>query len=265
MSKFRGNGVTLFYEVKGEGTPIIFTHGASWNHEQWEKQVNFFSKEYQVITWDVRGHGYSTLPSGPVDSEDFSRDLIALMDHLNIEDAIICGLSMGGHISLQTAIRYPNRVKGLILIGTPCTNRFNLYEKICVPINRFSARWISMKSSGKMQAKMLSGFNHTNYEYIREAFSMISHANWVRVWNSVTKMESKDDLHKVICPTLLLIGDHDTLTNYQQPYINKNIKNSELKTIANAHHGTNLDNPDDVNYEISEFLKKLNTSKEQDL
>lgn|GEM_PF-3427727 len=68
---------------------------------------------------------------------DFSDDLIALMNHLNIENALICGLSMGAHISLQTAIRYPERVKGLILIGTPCSNTFNLYEKKFVPINLF--------------------------------------------------------------------------------------------------------------------------------
>jgi 3-oxoadipate enol-lactonase len=254
MPELLSNEAKLYYDVRGEGFPIIFTHGASWNHLQWKKQVEFFKDKFKVITWDVRGHGYSTLPDGPVNSEDFSSDLIALMDHLKLDKAILCGLSMGGHISLQTAIRYPERVKSLILIGTPCSNTLNLYEKVFVPINRFSSKIISMQLSAKLQAKMLSQFNRENYDYIISAFSMISKDNWIRVWDAVTRMESKHNLHQVKCPTLLLIGDHDTLTRRHQPYIHDRIHNSTLRTINNAHHGTNLDNPRAVNEEIMNFI-----------
>lgn len=257
MAKIKKNNVVLFYECYGSGTSIIFTHGASWNHKQWQSQVEFFKEKYQVVLWDVRGHGYSSLPKGSVDSEDFAIDLIELMDHLKIKEAILCGLSMGGHISLQTTIRYPKRVTGLILIGTPCSNTFNLYEKIFVPINRLFSKFISMKISGKIQAKILSKFNPSNYEYIIEAFSMIEHDDWNRIWRAVTKMESKDDLGKVKCPTLLLVGEHDTMTRYQQPYINKQIRNSELKIIPHAHHATSLDNPAAVNHEILNFITEL--------
>ena len=231
MPELLSNEAKLYYDVRGEGFPIIFTHGASWNHLQWKKQVEFFKDKFKVITWDVRGHGYSTLPDGPVNSEDFSSDLIALMDHLKLDKAILCGLSMGGHISLQTAIRYPERVKSLILIGTPCSNTLNLYEKVFVPINRFSSKIISMQLSAKLQAKMLSQFNRENYDYIISAFSMISKDNWIRVWDAVTRMESKHNLHQVKCPTLLLIGDHDTLTRRHQPYMHDRIHNSTLEPL----------------------------------
>jgi 3-oxoadipate enol-lactonase len=148
-------------------------------------------------------------------------------------------------------------VKGLILIGTPCSNTFNLYEKICIPINRFSSKLLPKQTIGKIQGKMLSKFNTSNLQYISEAFSMISHDNWNRVWSAVTRMESKNDLHKVKCPTLLLIGDNDTMTNYHQPYMHEHIQNSQLKTIPNAQHGTNLDNPDAVNEAIMEFMMEL--------
>lgn len=133
------------------------------------------------------------------------------MDHLKLDQAILCGLSMGGHISLQTAINYPERVKSLILIGSPCSNTLNLYEKVFVPINRFSSKMISMELSGKLQAKMLSKFNPENFDYIMNAFSMITKDNWVRIWDAVTRMESRNDLHKAKCPTLLLTGDHDRM------------------------------------------------------
>ncbi len=257
MPSFESNKATLFYEFAGTGRPLVFTHGASWDRRQWDKQVDYFKDRYQVITWDVRGHGDSTLPEGPVNPEDFSKDLIALLDHLEIDKAILCGLSMGGHISLQTAIRYPERVEGLVLIGTPCTNSFNLYEKLVVPINRFSIKLIPMKTTAKLLAKTLSKFNPDNAQYILETVSKIPHNNFNRLWHAITGMESKDDLHKVKAPTLILVGDHDNLTSRQQKYIQQNIADSELKIIKNAHHSTNLDNPKDVNQAIAEFLEKI--------
>ena len=258
MPKFKSNNTNLFYQITGKGIPIIFTHGASWNHSQWNNQVKYFKNKYQVITWDVRGHGYSSLPSGIVKPEDFSADFIALMDYLDIEKAIFCGFSMGGHISLQTAIRYPNRVKGLILIGTPCSYSFNLYQKTLVPLTRFLSKMLPVKTSAKIQAKMLSKITPSNYHYIYQAFSLISHDNWNRIWSAITQMENKYDLHKVLCPTLLLIGDHDNLTNYQQPYMHKHILGSRLEVIPNAQHGTNLDNPDAVNLSMQRFLMDIN-------
>ncbi|GIN91919.1 hypothetical protein J6TS1_49800 [Siminovitchia terrae] len=72
MPKVKINNVELYYEVKGSGDAIVFTHGASWDHRQWEPQIDELSKRYKNITWDVRGHGQSSLPKGKVDSEDFS-------------------------------------------------------------------------------------------------------------------------------------------------------------------------------------------------
>ena len=258
MGIFESNGVSLFYEVKGEGKPIVFTHGASWNHKQWQPQVEEFSKTYKTIVWDVRGHGYSSLPEGRVNSEDFSKDLVNLIDYLGLEKATLCGLSMGGHISLQTAIRFPKSVESLILLGTPCTNAFNWYEKIFVPINRLSSRIIPMKLSGKIQADMLSKFNPNNRDYIEEAFSLITRKNWIRVWDAVTRMESSNDLEKICCPTLIMQGEHDTMIKRQQEYMQSKIKGSQLKIIKNAHHATNLDNPSEVNECISGFLQKNN-------
>lgn len=251
------NNVKLYYEVKGEGTPLIFTHGASWNHKQWRPQVEYFAQHYKTIVWDVRGHGTSSLPAGKVDSEDFSRDLIGLMNFLGLPSAILCGLSMGGHISLQTAIRYPERVEALILLGTPCTNRFNWYEKLFVPINRWSSRFVSMKLMARLQARVLSKFNPANQAYIEEAIQAIPHRQWLRVWDAVTRMESQSDLPRVACPTLLLQGDHDTMILRQQKFMESHIPNAELKIVSRAHHATNLDNAQEVNEYIEHFLTKL--------
>lgn len=252
----RGN-TSLFYNITGNGPPIIFTHGASWDHKQWVKQVDFFKNSHKVITWDVRGHGSSSLPEGIINPDEFSEDLISLINYLELENVVLCGLSMGGHISIQTAIKYPSRVKGLILIGTPCSNSFNLNQRLFIQLNALSSKFIPMTTNAFILAKMLSKQNPTNFEYIYETFLQMPRENWHRIWSAVTRMESKNDLHKIKCPTLILIGDQDIITNFQQPYIHSNIKDSRLKVIPNAHHCTNLDNPDSVNFEVLEFIKNL--------
>ncbi|WP_026690456.1 alpha/beta fold hydrolase [Alteribacter aurantiacus] len=249
------NGTLIYYKERGKGDPLIFTHGASWDHKQWEKQLEYFSQYYRVILWDVRGHGQSSLPYGPVNGTDFSDDVIGLMDHLGLEKASLCGLSMGGHISLQTAVRYPKRVSSLILLGTPFTNKYNWYEKMMVPVNRVMNRLFSMNLLGNLQARALSKYNPENKKYIKETVSRMAYGNWVRIWGAVTRMESGDQLHHIECPTLILYGEFDTLIHRQQQTLNAFIKNSEISMIKGAHHATNLDKPDEVNKKIHSFLK----------
>ncbi|KYG32989.1 alpha/beta fold hydrolase [Priestia endophytica] len=257
MPKVKINNVELYYEVKGSGNAIVFTHGASWNHRQWKPQIDELAKQYKTITWDVRGHGQSSLPKGKVDSEDFSKDLIGLLAHLNVKQVHLCGLSMGGHISLQTAIRHPEFVKSLILIGTPFTNTYNWFEKLFVPINRWSSIFIPMRVMAIIQARMLSKFNSNNKQYIKESVTSIPLNHWIRIWHAVSTMESGDDLHKINCPTLILQGDHDTMTERQQREMAKRIPLSKLVYIKNAHHATNLDNPTQVNNEIINHLLEI--------
>ncbi|MFB4159055.1 alpha/beta fold hydrolase [Geomicrobium sp. JSM 1781026] len=257
MPKAKLNNIEIYYEVKGQGEVILFTHGASWDYKQWQPQIEALSKSFTTIVWDVRGHGRSSLPPGKVDSEDFSKDIVCLLDHLGVEQAHLCGLSMGGHISLQTAVRYPEMVKSLILIGTPYTNKYNWVERILVPINRWSSHTIPMRLLGAIQAKTLSKFNKDNEQYIKETVKSIPLNKWVRIWNSVSRMESKRDLHKVVCPTLILQGDHDKMTERQQEEMAKMIPNSTLIYVKDAHHATNLDNPEQVNDEIYKHIKKM--------
>lgn len=255
MPYYQRAGAQLYYEQHGNsGDAILFTHGASLNCQQWGAQVERFSRDHRVIIWDVRGHGQSSLPEGRVDAADFVRDAVGLLDHLQIEQAALCGLSMGGHISLQTAIRYPGRVSMLVLIGTPCSNSFNLCEQVVVPLNRLSGRLMPTKTQARLQAAVLSKFNPSIRSYLEQAFIDIPRANWLRIWDAVTRMESKHELQQVQCPTLLLVGDHDTLTGHQQPFMQQQIPRCELVMVPNAHHATNLDNPEAVNQAIARFL-----------
>lgn len=255
MPYFENLGAKLYFEEKGQGSPLLFLHGASWDMRQWKAEVSYFSSGYRVITLDARGHGKSSLPPGNVEPEIFWKDAAALLDNLGIKKAVICGLSMGGHTAIQLAIHAPNRVERLILIGSPCTNQFNLYERICLPINRFCLKLMPM-SWLAWSISIALGSRPETKAYIRETVGSLNHDAFNRVWKAVTSMESRAGLSGIKCPTLILIGDHDSLTKAQQPYIHQSIAGSKLVTVKDAHHGTNLDNPMQVRQEIEDFLQE---------
>lgn len=260
MATLKLNGADIYFEEKGKGNRpvIIFTHGHSMYHKQWTPQVQYFSDSYRTIVWDVRGHGYSSLPEGEVDPELFSKDLAALIEKLELRSVILCGLSMGGHISLQTTVRYPELVQALILIGTPFTNKLNWYDNATIAISRFSTRLIPLRTTAKLTAATLSKIAPSNYDFIMEAFGLMSHRNFNRHWAGNLRMESKHDLEKVKCPTLILHGDQDNMVGRQQAELAARIPGAIKHTITNAHHLTNLDNPAEVNRRIEEFLDGLN-------
>ncbi|OUS68405.1 alpha/beta hydrolase [Paenibacillus sp. MY03] len=257
MPVSRINGTDIYYEVAGTGTPIVFTHGHSMYRKQWEPQVAALSSRYQTIVWDVRGHGDSGLPPGEVDPEDFSRDLKGLLDHLELRSAVLCGLSMGGHISLQTAVRYPDYVQGLILIGTPFTNTFNRFERYAAPFSQFSLRYLPFGQTAKWTASAMSSHNPSNRDFVLESFGKMTKDGFLRHWSGNLRMESRDDLHRVACLTLILHGEHDNMVGRQQPYLREHIRRAVFHSIPNAHHLTNRDNPEAVNRHIEEFMMRL--------
>ena len=109
MPTARANGLTLYYEVTGSGFPLVFSHEFAGAHESWESQVRFFSRRYQVITYNARGYPPSEVPDD-VDSysqEHAVDDLFALLRHLGIGQAHIAGLSMGGNVALNFGLTHP--------------------------------------------------------------------------------------------------------------------------------------------------------------
>ena len=116
----RVNGIKLYYEEAGTGSPLIWVHGFGCGIRSWDPQVERLSNSCRVITYDVRGFGISDAPeSAAAYSQAISvADLAALIEHLGIERAVIGGLSMGGNIALNFAIAHPQRVSALIIADT---------------------------------------------------------------------------------------------------------------------------------------------------
>ena len=112
------NGIKIAYEINGEGHPLILLHGFAMYKEFWTWQVKELSKEFRVITLDIRGCGKSDHPTEPFSMEDLADDIRALSDHLNLDKIHLGGHSFGGMIAQHFALNYPNRLNKLILMST---------------------------------------------------------------------------------------------------------------------------------------------------
>lgn len=111
-------GEKIYYETYGEGDAVVFSHGLGGNHAIWYQQVYRFAQEYFVITWDQRGFGQSTNVNEQAGPEAAARDLKALLDHLEIEDAHLVGQSMGGWTTMAFALDNPDRVRSVVFADT---------------------------------------------------------------------------------------------------------------------------------------------------
>ena len=115
------NGVTICYDDFGVGEiPIIFIHGFPFDKSSWQPQMEFLRKTHRVIAYDIRGFGKSTSGQDEQSIRLFADDLVNFMDALEINKAIVCGLSMGGYILLNAVYRYANRFQALVLSDTQC-------------------------------------------------------------------------------------------------------------------------------------------------
>src|SRR5919198_3632488 len=119
MPTVRVNDAEIYYEVHGEGQPIVFLSETACDGEVWKiYQVPEFSKDHRVIIHDYRGTGQSSKPSMNYTTQIFAKDTVALMDYLKVEDAIVVGHYMGGRVAQVLALDYPSRVKKLVLAST---------------------------------------------------------------------------------------------------------------------------------------------------
>lgn len=112
----KANGIRLYYEERGSGKPLLLIMGITAPCAVWEKHVSYWERNYRCILFDNRGVGASDKPAGAYTTAEMADDSVALLDALNITEAAVVGVSMGGAIALQLAIRHPDRVQAMVLM-----------------------------------------------------------------------------------------------------------------------------------------------------
>lgn len=242
--------------IIGEGKSIVFIHGALVNEAMWKYQVEFFRKRLNVITFDMPGHGKSkNIELINYNVEELAQKIMESLDNYSIDQFYLCGHSLGGMVAQEIAIKHPKRLLGLILAETTYGTKSSLFEKLGTFMANLFMRMISQKQLISMSAKNYGKCSKETEEYIREVMSTYTIEESKKVMGAATTYSSLLELVKLKINTLILVGACNRQTHKQAQKLNKKIKNSKYVSLSNAHHILCLDNPDEFNKEVFEFIK----------
>jgi pimeloyl-ACP methyl ester carboxylesterase len=256
------NGTMLYYVDVGQptGSPIVLIHGFPLSHEMWADQIEALKNVYRVVAWDLRGQGRSEVGDGQFTLEFLVDDLIALLDHLKIKQAVLCGLSMGGYVSLRAVERNTQRVSGLVLCDTRSEADLN-ETKLArgVSIRAIKRNGVEAYSETFLKGA-LSPTSLKEQHLVETAAKIIRQNQALGLCGTLLALAGRTDttsfLPKIEVPTLILVGEQDTITPPQHSRrMQSLIQNSELHIIPQAGHMTNMENPTVFNTHLLNFLR----------
>ena len=257
-SYFHSDGWKLRYVDVGSGEPVILIHGLGECIESWKFQIPELSKHFRIIALDLRGFGKSEIPDSVNGIEDFARDVKNLMDHLEIERANLVGFSMGGVICLALYERYPECVNSMVLADTISHLPPTLLKKT------LETRLSILKKSGMEKiAEYIADISfHTKNPELVEFFKEMIRSNDREYYTKVTVAFLNSDyrhvLPRVKVPTLVLVGEYDVTTPPRlTEYLVNKIPKAVLRIIDNSAHLTKMENPQEFNNYVLEFLQSL--------
>ncbi len=257
------NSINIAYDDHGIGQPVLFLHAFPLNRSMWsgEMMALLLEERYRLVALDWRGFGESDILSGISTMEQFADDVAGLMDVLGMQDAVICGLSMGGYAAFAFLRKYPQRVKGLILADTrPSADTAEARA------NRENVALIAETQGTEAIAdlqvpKLISEYTRQHHLEIELRIrQMINAATPQGIAAASRGMAQRADstalLSTIAFPTLVIVGEQDSLTppSVAQDYAAK-IPNAQFIVIPHAGHLSNLEQPEAFLQAISGFLR----------
>jgi 3-oxoadipate enol-lactonase len=255
------NGINIYYEIHGEGESVIFGNGVFQNTSGWVHQLPIFSKEYQVILYDMRGQGLSDKPEDSYSFDLHAEDQKALLENLGISKVHHVGISYGAELGLVFALKYPDTLKSLVVcsavsfVGPLLKKMVQLWRYACaledpemfyyatLPLN-FSETFLREQTAVLEQAKA---------RYVELDFPPL-----VRLIDAFLMLNITDQLSLIKTPTCVIAGEKDILkpANPYSRLINDSVPNSEMVIIRDSGHAIIFDKPEEFNSVVLGFLHK---------
>ena len=258
MPTFTSNQASINYQTFGDHTKpaLIFSNSLGTQFSMWQPQLDALKKDFYMICYDTRGHGQSSAPQGPYSIELLGEDVIHLMDHLHIDKANFCGISMGGLTGQWLAINHPERFEHVIVANTAAQigqeqawkDRASLVrEKGLEPIASTAAtRWFT-EGFIKKNAKIVDQLSHNLAQGSPEGYASCCEA--------LAVADLRDQIQGINIPVLVIAGSKDPVTTIKDgQYMVNNIRSSALFEI-DASHISNIEQPQAFNKAIFDFIQ----------
>lgn len=260
------NGIKLYYEITGEGVPVIFSHEFAGDYRSWEQQVRFFSRRYQVITYNNRGYPPSDVPNGPeaYSQEIIVEDLCHLLLHLKISKAHIVGLSMGANVALNFGLSHPGMCLSLVVAGCgsgstnrdqfeqDCRREADLFER--EGMKKVAEIYDKRPTRIQFRRKDPRGFEEFLTQFMEH--DPLGSALTLRgvQMRRPTIFALEESLKRLVIPTLFLVGDEDDPCIEPTLFMKRLIARSGLVVFPQSGHAINREEPELFNRIVLDFF-----------
>ena len=250
------NGFNLHYWTGGKAAAplVVFTHAATVDHHEWDATLPLVGEHFRVLTWDMRGHGLSR--PAPFAFQDAIGDLLALLDHLQVEQAVFVGHSMGGNLHQELVFQHPERVQAMAFLG--CTWNFQKLTaleaftgSIAGPIFKIYPHKLLID-----QSLAATATSQASQELLRPAMESLSKAEFAQILLATLACLHYEPGYAINKPLLLMVGDQDATGNIRKimPVWAQHEPDCRFVVIPQARHAANLDDPALFHSTLLDFL-----------
>jgi pimeloyl-ACP methyl ester carboxylesterase len=230
------NGVKIYFETYGDGSPLVLIHGNGGNIAYMKPQIEYFSRKYKVIVMDCRGRGKSELGSDSLTYMQMTKDIIAILDSLHVDSTYVIGRSDGGIIALLMAIYYPGKVKKVAAFAanlTPDTTAlYPFFYQEVIADRKLADAMLAKKDKSQ------------NWKVLQQRNRLMEFQPHI----------SANDLHKIKCPVLILSTDRDIIREEHTLLIYRNISKANLCIFTGENHYITKNNPDLFNTTVARYF-----------
>jgi len=259
MPKLHINNTCLYYEVTGQGEPLLFIHGLASSSRSWKKQVPFFSSHYRVLTFDIRGHGRSDKPIEPYSIELFAQDAAELLKALGINSVHVVGFSMGGMVAFQLAVTAPEMVRSLVAVNCCPEGSMRTFnngmecfkQMLWLPFNGIRHKRPNNGEEPEAEAEQ-----ERVYQSLIQRMAVKNKLAYANSFRALLKWSVVDRLDTIKCSTLMITSDEDFVpVSVKEGYASK-IPSAELVVISNSRHSAPRESTEEFNAILLEFVSR---------
>lgn len=251
--------IQMYYELHGEGEPLVLIHGLGSSSRDWEMQIPFFAQRYRVLCLDLRGHGRTDKPHGPYSLELFAGDVARLLRKLRLEPAHICGISLGGAVAYHVELDHTELVRTLTIVSMGAEIPLKTPAQWRTYLSRYVAsKVLAPRKVGQILAPRL--FPKPGQESLRETMIERWAENdryaYLAAMTTLKNWSVKEQLHRIHCPTHVIAGDEDYSPVAWKEDSVQRLQRGELTIIDDARHALPVERPQEFNEAVLTFLEK---------
>ena len=258
MPTFTSNDAQINYQTFGDAAnpALIFSNSLGTNFKMWQPQIDFFQQDFFVICYDTRGHGASSAPQGPYSIDQLGQDVVNLLDHLNVEKATFCGISMGGLTGQWLAIHRPERFNQVVVCNTAAKiGQEQAWNDRAALVREQGLQPIASTAASRWFTEPFIQSNATVVNNLQNDLAAGSAEGYASCCEALAKADVREQLKDITVPVLVVAGQQDPVTTVVDgQFMVERIANSQLFEI-NASHISNVELSNEFNQAVKQFIK----------